>query len=94
MVQPQTALMYQRLRTLELLQPNKMSECNYHQIKDNPKLLRSNYSKAIINTDNESYEKYLIKKQRIMKEKKDMNSLRTEVSELKDLVKTLINKIG
>lgn len=71
-----------------------MSECNYHQIKDNPKLLRSNYSKAIINTDNESYEKYLIKKQRIMKEKKDMNSLRTEVSELKDLVKTLINKIG
>lgn len=71
-----------------------MSECNYHQIKDNPKLLRNNYSKAIINTDNEAYEKYIIKKQRIVEEKNNMNSLRAEVNELKDLVKNLINKIG
>ncbi len=71
-----------------------MSDCNFHQIKDNPKLLRNNYSKAIINTDSEAYEKYIIKKQRILEEKNNMNNLRAEVNELKDLVKNLINKIG
>lgn len=71
-----------------------MSEDVYYQVKDNPKLLRNKHSKAIINTDVEAYEKYLIKKERLKKDKKEIENLRTEVSELKDLVKNLINKIG
>ncbi len=71
-----------------------MEDVIYQQIEDNPNLIRDSYSKAIINTDVEAYEKYLLLKSKLKNDKKEIDSLKNEVSELKDLVKDLINKIG
>ena len=71
-----------------------MEEITYQKIEDNPNLIRDSYSKAIINTDVEAYEKYLLLKSKLKNDKKEIDSLKNEVSELKDLVKDLINKIG
>ena len=71
-----------------------MEEVTYQKIEDNPNLIRDSYSKAIINTDVEAYEKYLLLKSKLKNDKKEIDSLKNEVSELKDLVKDLINKIG
>jgi|TARA_Y100000992_G_scaffold256000_1_gene189337 uncharacterized coiled-coil DUF342 family protein len=71
-----------------------MEEVTYQKIEDNPNLIRDSYSKAIINTDVEAYEKYLLLKSKLKSDKKEIDSLKNEVSELKDLVKDLINKIG
>ena len=66
----------------------------YVQIKDNPKLFRDESSKAIINTDVQAFENYMINKRKKIDEKKEFETLKSDVNELKDLVKTLINKIG
>ena len=66
----------------------------YVQIKDNPKLFRDESSKAIINTDVQAFENYMINKRKKINEKKEFETLKSDVNELKDLVKTLINKIG
>jgi hypothetical protein len=71
-----------------------MEDVIYQQIEDNPNLIRDSYSKAIINTDVEEYEKYLMLKKRLQKDKTEIDSLKNEVIELKGLVKDLINKIG
>ncbi len=71
-----------------------MENVTYQKIEDNPNLIRDSYSKAIINTDVEAYKKYLMLKKRLHKDKTEMDNLKNEVSELKDLVKNLINKIG
>jgi len=57
-------------------------------------LIRDNHSKAIINTDTEAYEAYIKRKKIILEKDKVTEDLRQEVSELKDLVKELIKKIG
>ena len=71
-----------------------MEDVIYQQIEDNPNLIRDSYSKAIINTDVEAYEKYIMLKSKLKNDKNEIDSLKNEVSELKNLVKDLINKIG
>tara|TARA_R100001509_G_C4852837_1_gene210685 strand:+ start:977 stop:1189 length:213 start_codon:yes stop_codon:yes gene_type:complete len=63
-------------------------------VEENPNLIRDNHSKAIINTDTEAYEAYIKRKKIILEKDKVTEDLRQEVSELKDLVKELIKKIG
>ena len=67
---------------------------DYSKIEDEDTLIRDNVSKAVINTDVDGYEAYMSKKRNSIRQQKEFNNLKTEVTELKDLVKTLINKIG
>ena len=67
---------------------------DYSKIENEDKLIRDNFSQAVINTDVDSYEAYMNGKRNNAKKEKEFNNLKTEVTELKDLVKTLINKIG
>ena len=67
---------------------------DYSKIEDEDTLIRDNASKAVINTDVDGFNAYMNKKRSIVKQQKEFNDLKTEVTELKDLVKILINKIG
>ena len=66
----------------------------YSKIEDNPHLVRDNFSRGIINTDTNAYNNYMQRKELKMKDKLELVSLKNEVTELKNLVKDLINKIG
>ena len=67
---------------------------DYSKIENEDTLIRDNASKAVINTDVDGFNSYMNKKRSIAKQQKEFNDLKTEVTELKDLVKNLINKIG
>lgn len=67
---------------------------DYSKIENENALIRDNTSKAIINTDEKAFDKYMINKRNAARKEKDFNSLKTEVKELKDLVTILIDKIG
>ena len=67
---------------------------DYSKIEDEDTLIRDNASKAVINTDVDGFNAYMNKKRSITKQQKEFNDLKTEVTELKDLVKILIDKIG
>ena len=71
-----------------------MGETDYSLVENNPNLVRDNYSKAIINTDVEAYNDYMERKKKLQKKENEVNDLKKEVGELKDLVKTLIDKLG
>ena len=66
----------------------------YTKVEDNADLVRDNYSKAIINTDTDAYNAYMLRKKTKLKEKEEINNLKQEVSEIKDLLKELVNQIG
>ena len=67
---------------------------DYSKIENEDTLIRDNISKAVINTDVDGYNAYMNKKRNAIRQQKEFNNLKTEVTELKDLVKTLIDKIG
>ena len=67
---------------------------DYTPVEDNADLVRDNYSKAIINTDTDAYNAYMLKKKTKLKEKEEINNLKQEVSEIKDLLTKLVNQIG
>ena len=67
---------------------------DYSKIENEDTLIRDNVSKAVINTDADGYNAYMNKKRNTIKQQKEFNDLKSEVTELKDLVKILINKIG
>ena len=47
---------------------------------------------ALINTDNAGLKAYKLAKQKAIKDRSEINSLKEEISELKDLVKQLLEK--
>tara|TARA_B100000287_G_scaffold368551_1_gene364853 strand:- start:269 stop:490 length:222 start_codon:yes stop_codon:yes gene_type:complete len=49
-------------------------------------------SNAILNTDNVQYEAYKKARAEARRKDRDLNDLRSEVEELKNLVKTLVSK--
>ena len=60
-------------------------------------LVRDKNSKAVLNTDNEGLKAYKLQQSRIdkfIKYESDINTLRTEITELKDLIQGLVNKIN
>ena len=63
----------------------------YKKIKNNPSLVRDSKSHAILNNN---VDEYLVAKQRrnrILREKKEIQSLKSEVNELKSMIQQLIN---
>lgn len=71
-----------------------MSKEEYSPVENEPNLVRDNYSKAIINTDITGYEEYMERKKKFLKKEDEIKDLKNEMGELKNLVKTLIDKIG
>jgi hypothetical protein len=55
-------------------------------------LFRDEVSGAIINTNSNDYEDYLMTKNNILKEKNEVENIKKELSELKELINLLINK--
>ena len=69
------------------------------KVEGHPELERDEHSKGITNIDNDAYNKYinaaLARKQRnasLEKNTEDINNLKEDVSEIKDMLRQLINK--
>lgn len=89
--------MYQNLETLELL----LLHCDMKEIKveGHPDLVRDSSNKAIVNKNRNEYEAYMnVNKRREMEKQKinmiesDLSSLKTEMSEIKQLLQQLISR--
>lgn len=63
-------------------------------VKDNTALERDELTNAILNNDSAGYEAALLRKKYHKKGKEEVDELKNEISELKDLVKTLIVKMN
>lgn len=70
------------------------------QVKDNPNLFRDEYSKAIVNTDNKGYQDYIINRNRLKSQQetalnnsKEIENLKKDVSEIKDLLQKIATKL-
>ena len=69
-----------------------MDENRYIQVENNPNLVRDRESGAILNSDvSEIKRQKEIKRKNLLKEQ-ELVELKEEVSELKDLVKQLVEK--
>ncbi len=71
---------------------------SYIKVKDNENLVRDSKSNCIINTNKSEYDEYLARRKSKQSEKnkvenleKDMNTLKNELSEIKSLLKEIIN---
>ena len=69
------------------------------KIKDNPDLSRDVSSGAVINTNSSDYENYMARrradiemKNQIKKQKEELDQLKTDISEIKSMLVSLINK--
>lgn len=63
-------------------------------VEGNPHLYRDEDSGAIINCDKTSYEQHLISKQKRELQKKEINHLKDEISEIKFLLQELLKQNG
>lgn len=71
----------------------------YLKVEGNDSLVRDVSSKAIINTNNKAYQEYINKrnaakqmKEQISSQQEEINSIKNEVTEIKELLLKLINK--
>tara|TARA_B100000902_G_C26580906_1_gene561105 strand:- start:16 stop:207 length:192 start_codon:yes stop_codon:yes gene_type:complete len=53
------------------------------RVKDHKGLERDMKSQAIVNTDSVAYEKYIMEKERVLSQKKEIEELRAELATLK-----------
>jgi len=65
----------------------------YKKVEGHSDLVRDMESGAVINNDTTAYQNYLAMKDQKIKEQERMENLENEVSELKSLLKELINKL-
>ena len=63
---------------------------NHLKVKDNDNLYRDVNSGAIINTDNSAFEKYKRSKLKFQNMEHELNYLKGEISEIKNLLKQLV----
>ena len=71
---------------------------DYVKVKDNEHLIRNPNSNCIINTNKSEYEQYLARKKHKQNEvnkvdnlERDISTLRDEITEIKDLLRSLVN---
>ena len=69
------------------------------KVESHPELARDEYSKGIANIDNDAYSKYMnganVRQQRnaiLESNTEEINSLKEDVSEIKDMLRQLISK--
>ena len=70
-------------------------------VEDHPHLLRDYYSIAITNRDIKSYENYMnaaLKRKerhsRLDKQEREINNIKEEMSEMKDMLGQILNKVN
>lgn len=71
------------------------------KVEGHPDLVRDEYTSAIVNTNKSEYEKYMQRKKAMMKNRdeirdacREINNLKQELFEIKDLIKKLAGKDG
>ena len=64
------------------------------KVEGHANLVRDEESHAIINTDVEQYRLTMRRRQMLRTQKDEINSLKNDMSEIKSLLKELINKDG
>ena len=64
----------------------------YQKVKDNPELFRDTQNNALINHNTDNYTAAKARKRKSQRDSIELRSLRTEIEELKALIKRLINK--
>ena len=71
---------------------------NYVKVKDNEHLIRNTNSNCIVNTNKSEYEEYITRRKLKKSEKnkvdnleRDISTLRNEITEIKDLLRSLVN---
>ena len=68
------------------------------KVKDNEHLIRNTKSNCIVNTNKAEYEEYMTRRKLKKSEKskvdnleRDISTLRSEITEIKDLLRSLVN---
>tara|TARA_B100002019_G_scaffold254433_1_gene236477 strand:- start:441 stop:665 length:225 start_codon:yes stop_codon:yes gene_type:complete len=71
---------------------------DYLKVKDNDHLVRDPNSNCILNTNKAEYDEYMIRrklkkneKQKVENLERDISTLRSEITEIKDLLRSLVN---
>ena len=71
---------------------------DYVKVKDHDHLMRNTQSNCIVNTNKAEYEEYLTRRKLKKSEKskvdnleRDISTLRNEVTEIKDMLRSLVN---
>ena len=71
---------------------------DFIKVKDNEHLIRNANSNCIVNTNKAEYEEYLTRRKLKKSEKskvenieRDISTLRNEITEIKDLLRSLVN---
>ena len=69
------------------------------KVESHPELRRDEWSKGITNVDNDAYTRYMNgalarknRKQALEEHSKEINNLKQDVSEVKDMLRQLLNK--
>tara|TARA_B110000003_G_C16326050_1_gene408803 strand:+ start:401 stop:625 length:225 start_codon:yes stop_codon:yes gene_type:complete len=66
----------------------------YVQVEGHSSLLRDEHSTAIVSNDTNSYELYKKRRETFKIQKNEINTLKNEVGEIKELLHTLIEKVN
>ncbi len=61
-------------------------------VKEEKNLRRDPHSKAVINTDIQSYRNYMKRVNRFDKTEREIDNIKTEVQEIKELLKILVER--
>jgi hypothetical protein len=64
----------------------------YYKVEGNDSLVRDVSSKAIINTNSKEYQNYVDKRNMMAKQKQEIDNLKKDISEIKEMLATLIGK--
>jgi hypothetical protein len=64
----------------------------YLKVEGNDSLIRDGSSKAVINTNVKEYQNYVDKRNMMAKQKQEIDSLKKDMSEIKEMLATLIGK--
>lgn len=65
----------------------------YKKVEGHSDLVRDTQSGAVINNDTTAYQNYIALREQKLREKERIENLEQDVSELKTLLKELINKL-
>jgi hypothetical protein len=67
---------------------------SYIKVRDNPNLVRDLKSGAILNIDEDMILKARERKRKKKQDQEELEKMKSDITEIKDLLSSLINKIG
>jgi hypothetical protein len=68
-----------------------MTDPRYHKIENHPDLIRDTKTNAVINKNSDVVQIARARKLKAMQQEQDINDLKNEMAEIKNLLHTLIN---